>query len=401
MFLSALWLIFAGYAQEDIIALEYYVDPDAGLVNGTPIAITQGQSINESFTASTSALPPGYHVLVIRALNAHNRWSMYERRLFLVQDPSNNLGFPRPVEDIVAAEYFIDTDPGQGNGTAIPTSGGALISESINVSTTGLGVGYHIIAVRTQNAEGRWSMYERRLFLVQDPTDDLYFPRPVSEIVAAEYFIDTDPGVGNATEIPTAGGAIIGESVAIPTNGLTAGFHHIFVRTQNAEGRWSMYEKRRFLIQDPVDDLEFPPNKIVELEYFVDTDPGVGNGISIAVDTPVRLLELTELMLSTGGVGVGMHTLFMRARNEVGIWSPEVSAPFEVVNVNSPSEVDSLALVQFYTELDGENWTNNTNWLAQDQRIANWFGITLNPSGSEVLEIQISNNGLSLSLIHI
>jgi Leucine-rich repeat (LRR) protein len=43
---------------------------------------------------------------------------------------------------------------------------------------------------------------------------------------------------------------------------------------------------------------------------------------------------------------------------------------------NSCSEEDSLALVAIYKEMNGENWTNQDNWLTEAP-VKNWWGITV------------------------
>ena len=39
------------------------------------------------------------------------------------------------------------------------------------------------------------------------------------------------------------------------------------------------------------------------------------------------------------------------------------------------AQQDSLALVALYTATDGDNWTNNTNWLTGP--VSTWLGVTV------------------------
>ncbi|MEO1437016.1 MAG: S8 family serine peptidase, partial [Bacteroidota bacterium] len=57
------------------------------------------------------------------------------------------------------------------------------------------------------------------------------------------------------------------------------------------------------------------------------------------------------------------------------------------VNVN-----DSLALVQLYQQTAGDDWNNNSNWLAGP--VNTWFGITVDPGSQRVVDIQLPNNNL-------
>ncbi len=54
-------------------------------------------------------------------------------------------------------------------------------------------------------------------------------------------------------------------------------------------------------------------------------------------------------------------------------------------------ETDSLALLSIYQSTDGDNWTNNTNWLSAEP-VSTWHGITV--SGDRVTKIELSNNNL-------
>ena len=52
---------------------------------------------------------------------------------------------------------------------------------------------------------------------------------------------------------------------------------------------------------------------------------------------------------------------------------------------------DSLALVAMYQGLDGDNWTNNDNWLVGP--LNNWFGISI--SSERVSSVNLPDNNLS------
>ena len=57
---------------------------------------------------------------------------------------------------------------------------------------------------------------------------------------------------------------------------------------------------------------------------------------------------------------------------------------------------DREALVAFYNATDGDNWTNNTNWLGENA-IGTWHGVTTNSDG-RVTELKLDLNGLSGSI---
>jgi hypothetical protein len=55
-------------------------------------------------------------------------------------------------------------------------------------------------------------------------------------------------------------------------------------------------------------------------------------------------------------------------------------------------ETDSLALLCIYLDFDGDNWTNNTNWLTGP--VDTWHGITVS-SSNRVSKIELPNNNLT------
>lgn len=63
---------------------------------------------------------------------------------------------------------------------------------------------------------------------------------------------------------------------------------------------------------------------------------------------------------------------------------------------NTIVEADSLVLVDFYNNLDGENWTNKTNWLTGNADT--WFGVTMDDT-KRVSGLSLPSNGLAGSLI--
>ncbi|WP_315817684.1 hypothetical protein [Paraflavitalea speifideaquila] len=103
---------------------------------------------------------------------------------------------------MVAAEYFIDTDPGTGNGTAIPLTPGADLNNlPATVNVNGLTNGTHRLYMRTRSAEGRWSLTAVKEFVIDFDLAYPTAPAAAQNLVAAEYFVDTDPGTGNGTPL--------------------------------------------------------------------------------------------------------------------------------------------------------------------------------------------------------
>jgi hypothetical protein len=96
-----------------------------------------------------------------------------------------------------------------------------------------------------------------------------------------EYFIDVDPGFGNANDVAVTAAATISGFVFSPDISLLpVGLHQLFVRTRNNNGKWSVSIPQLFYREGTP---ATPPGNLVKMEYFYDTDPGFGS----ATDVPV------------------------------------------------------------------------------------------------------------------
>lgn len=279
------------------VQAEYFFDTDPGLGNGTSIALT-GNTDSSSFAGnvSTAGLLPGYHTLHVRAKNVQGLWSNYETRKVKINVSGGS--------SIVEAEYFYDVDPGVGNATSIALSGNTDSSEFAgNVSTVGLSLGTHQLCIRAKNASGEWSVYETRKIKILSNGNALDM---------AEYFYDIDPGVGNGNSLAIVhSGDSSTFSGNIPTTGLTAGTHQLFVRARDISGQWSLYENRKIKIED----------EAIMAEYFFDTDPGVGQGTSFALTSLGNgESEFTGGIITSAGLSYGPHLIYIRTRNQLGQW---------------------------------------------------------------------------------
>ena len=142
---------------------------------------------------------------------------------------------------IQAAEAFIDTDPGNGSGTALTLTSLAdetVIQIGVNNTLSKPGtVGTHVLAMRFQDDSGQWS----------DPVKigfPVYSTAAVSSnnLKAMEAFIDSDPGQGSGTAFSAIGDDNLVEKppvVIFSKSGLSAGTHVISVRAQDSQNQWS------------------------------------------------------------------------------------------------------------------------------------------------------------------
>jgi len=237
-------------------------------------------------------------------------------------------------QNVTHAEYFFNTDPGVGNGTAIELTAGEEVDFITSVSTGGLDGGFHTLFVRFRNEEGIWSLLQGSTFIV-----NTYEPEPLSLLASAEYFFDDDPGVNNGTPITVTSGYetdVVLEIFMNDFQDLGPGFHHLFLRFQNENGTWGISPGRALYISDTI--VTEPAFPLVAAEYYIDEDPGFGMGFPFTFDPCFELEE--TFMLPVSDLSDGDHLLFVRFRNDYETWGLPKSCEFSVTSVGVESYAD-------------------------------------------------------------
>lgn len=323
-------------APAHITALEYFIHTDPGFGNGTPIAITAGTDITATPSISTSTLPPGIHRVYLRAKDANGRWGLTNLRVLYVA-PNFSFSIAAPA-DVTALEYFFDADPGFGMASPLSITAGQDVTATGAISTPLLSVGVHYFAVRAKNSRGHWGLTTIKPVYVL-PSISLPAHPAAAPIVRAEYFVDTDPGFGMGTNIPLTAGL----DVTIPgfiahVGALGSGVHHIVLRFQDAQGHWSLSDLNKISVV--VADIHIPASAAAQpfttLEYFFDTDPGMGNGTLVTVPATTDLTDYS-IAADISGLPDGNHVFYVRT---VGKWSVTSWRSFQI---NDPLPVTLIS----------------------------------------------------------
>ena len=239
-------------APLNVVKAEYFTDTDPGFGNGTDIPVTAALDIPAlAGSINTASLLAGAHRLYVRTLNAEGEWSVTTARQFAVDFDPAYPAAPASPQNITSAEYFIDTDPGFGNGISIPLSAAVNIAGLVSgINTNLLPAGAHRVYIRSRNNEGRWSVTASSQFVINDDPAYPAAPAAPGNIVAAEYFVDTDPGFGNGTGISLTPGVDISNlSFNVNTASLTGGTHYLYVRSLDD---WSLTSVQEFLVGSPL-----------------------------------------------------------------------------------------------------------------------------------------------------
>jgi len=220
--------------------------------------------------------------------------------------------------NITRLEYYVDNDPGYGNATALAITAGKDVKHVLfNIDLTPLTEGTHFVAIRSKDANGTWSIDNKWLF-VKPHTATAADIQP--NITRVEYYIDNDPGYNKATLIPSAAGKDLNKlSFTINMAPLYEGLHVAGVRSKDANNAWSLDNHWLFLKPYKVTGPH-PQPKITRVEYYIDTDPGYGKGISLNV-TPGLDLNNLSFNINLAALPAGVHVAGVRSRDANGAWS--------------------------------------------------------------------------------
>ncbi|MEQ9466757.1 MAG: T9SS type A sorting domain-containing protein [Ekhidna sp.] len=297
--------------------LEYFVDSDPGAGLATAISVALSSNISIMETLVTSGLESGFHTVFLRGKLQNGAWGPYDAKTIYVEDAVGQ-------GDVVVVdqlEYFVDADPGPGAGTpiSISSSSDVAITESLDLS--GLPAGFHTVYLRGKLQGGSWGPSSATTIFVESPVG-------LGDVVivdALEFFVDTDSGAGLGTPISASAASEIITSGALATSGLSTGFHTVYLRGRLQNGAWGPYTSQIIYVEE----AENTSDQIIAVEYFFDTDPGVGNAMPVSITLPTNAIN--ELItLGTSTLEPGTHTVSLRAKDESGAWGQYLTTTFEV-----------------------------------------------------------------------
>lgn len=226
-----------------------------------------------------------------------------------------SFGLAMGQNQIIEAEYYFDQDPGFGNANPIDFSNGETISLAFGADFGDLDEGTYFAYVRVKDETEMWSVPVKVPFRVQK--SDL------PDIASGEWYIDNDPGFGNANQLAINQGELVEGLANASTESLTGGRHLAYLRFQNGDGSWSLPIKKPFIVNDKV------PLNLVAAEYFIDEDPGIGEGVPVDVD-PDHFVDDSFTAEVAEGLPLGDHFLYTRVQNENDIWSLYLVRSFSV-----------------------------------------------------------------------
>jgi len=260
---------------------EYFWDTDPGEGNGISFNAADGSfnSGNEGFLLNNISVPSttGLHVFCVRSKDSNNQWGPVNKQ---VVDVSNVPLAANAVPTNAQAEYFWDTDPGQGNGIAFAATDGnldATLETLLQTVTTPAAHGLHTFNARVMDSNSQWGPVNKQVI---DVNNSLLGSNAVPTIEAAEYFWDVDPGEGNGIAFSATDGnfnstveKFFNDNVAIVN---PVGPHVFFTRAKDNSGFWGPVNRQVIVIETVLsvdthtvaDDFFFFPNPASSLIRF-------------------------------------------------------------------------------------------------------------------------------------
>lgn len=321
LFILIAWLCFLPYDSMSQtravgnLTIEVTMDGDPGHGKGVQY---NSQSEVANLTVSLSEMSEGAHIISFRVKDSEGNWSTTITRVLYITNP----------ETFDFMEYFVDEDPGAGNGTPLMLSSGNTIT--FYVATSNLSIGLHTLYIRTGERGGAWGTAIALPFYV------------TSNNLSIEWFYDVDPGVGKGNRAEPDSETNV---VFIPTTGLSTGAHLLSIRSVDNAGRWSTTISRPVFLTE-----EYGGGDYVDYECFVDTDPGTGLGKNLSLSADGKAM----VVVPTDNLNEGRHTFSIRGKDRGGVWHLMGSYPFVVTNRSGVVSVEwkvSIRIVRNGNEL--------------------------------------------------
>ncbi len=326
------WLFSLHAISQVNLQAEYFIDSDPGYGLGFPINFTNASTIDSlEFNLNTTNLQSGYHTLYVRSQDNNGNWSLcnsvtfFKEKNFETNPLSQN------------AEFFIDIDPGIGQGQSISLPQGLQTAyKAFVINTATMSPGFHKLFVRGKDNKGNWGNCSYNVFYVDPFSDGLH------NIAALEYFTDNDPGIGNAIPISISGNTA-DTSIVLPYNQtlFNKGFHRLYLRSFDSTGRSSLTNTTAFYVEC----LDTSLSQLKDAEYYFDTDPGFSQANFLG--TIQNFNDSINTTISIASLQPGWHRLNIRARDHNNFWTHNLAYSFykEILDTG-------LAAYEFFFDTD-------------------------------------------------
>ncbi len=212
-----------------LVAYDYWFDNNfAGKVT-TSISSTKQFHLVNGF--STAGLSDGLHIFNVRFKDNQGAYSSVTSSFFLKN------GTEVTVNAVMANyEYWFDND--YANRVSANLNGQQQAHLATNIDASGLLAGLHLLNIRVEDDQGRWSSVYSRFFLKNEVYPDIH-----NSIIAYQYWVDSMSNQLNTVWLPTP---VKQYRLNIPLDlsQIWHGSHNLFIRFADSLGQWSsIYNK--------------------------------------------------------------------------------------------------------------------------------------------------------------
>lgn len=293
---------------------------------------------------------------------------------------------PAPVVDFTELEYFVNTDPGLGKGTLMSLSTDEETTQTVNIPASELQFGLNKLGLRLKTTfeDGRKAYSPTMLrYVYRYHAED-------AETSAIEYFVGKDPGIGKGVRVPIEPDEEGNVTFDIPETALRFGLNTLGLRlisTHNG-GQYSysptvLRQVYRFHAEDA---------QTVGVEYFLNTDPGIGKANFISATGDEVSFDLPR-----GQMKEGINVLGLRAISRNSETGTTYSAThYQYVYRSAAFETRYIERVEYFWDEDpGQGNATAIDFVNDGEKalvesLINYRGLY----GSHVLNVRALSHGV-------
>ncbi len=247
-------------------------------------------------------------------------------------------------EKINKIKYYIDNN--SAVTTTINITPITFLDSTFTIFPAGLSQGMHVLSLWTETDSVRRSQINQINFYYYNATSS------VNKIAKVEFTIDNDT---LNKQVFTTNAAAIDQTFILNLNSVTAGMHILKIRTIEDNGLASHVQVGSFVKANGNG-----TDSIAAIEYFYDTDPGVGNGFKVNIPKKNIADTLIELPVPNN-LSLGTHTFCVRTIDNSGSYSLVNHKSIKICNVRPP--VAGFETVRF---------GNTINFIDTSKHVAKW-----------------------------
>lgn len=352
---------------------EYFWNEDPGNGNGTPFQVVDGaydNAFENIFSQGLQAPKKGVNILNVRVKDSYGTWSNVFKSIVNLDSIVNTV---ISTGGIIQAEYWWNEDPGKGNGSVVLALDGNLnnVFEHLSVQSSNfLKFGRSTFNIRVKDNNNNWSSTYSTV--VNIDSSDFHRGYQQISLSQAEYWWNSDPGVGNATPLIAFDGnynsafeTLFANNIIIPKIGRST----FNVRIKDVNNQWSNTYTTIVNVDSTDTHLAYPLTKMIQAEYWWNNDPGVGNATPLlAMDG--NLDQAFEGLVSSGVIvpKKGRSTFNVRVKDNNNNWSPVFTTLVNVDSINVENTIFSKRRIkqqELFWDVDpGEG--NGTTMIPSD-----------------------------------